>query len=219
MNDLNGIYEGIMSGEVFSSLEAFEAFLSTTPFQLALVIATPLILMAIYSFRLFKTTISSTMFVSCGIVGYTIADLLPIPTVEGFNISAIIGILFACIGFILGFKLYKLSLFVSCAVSSYFGYIILFEVLSAILPPELVAINVNGILIAPAILGVLTGILALLIFKPMYIISTSLSFMSLAVALIVVTIAPCIATFIIGAVLGLILGIPAAKHQFACDEK
>ena len=52
MNDFNGIYEGIMSGEFLANPDVL---LSMVTFPIALTAAAILVLAAIYGYRIFKT--------------------------------------------------------------------------------------------------------------------------------------------------------------------
>ena len=221
MNEFSGIYEGIMSGEILADPTML---LSMVTFPVALIAAALLVLTAIYGYRIFKTTISVTVCVACGVVGSTLAPFilasLPIPAIEGVSLSAIVGVVLAGIGLLLGFKLYKLSLFISCAVGSYFVYTPVATLIAAMLPDVPLLNSPEGLMIVSAVLALLTGILMLLLFKPLYIIITSIGGVALAVGLIAVSVAPGYPVAgLVGLGVGALLGIPAAKHQFKCDEK
>ena len=227
MDIFSGILEGLASGEAFSNPELL---LSLITFPVAIIAAAVLILLAIYGYRLFKTTISVVVCIVCGIAGSFIAPFIleaaSVPTViEGVSLSAVIGIVFAGIGLLLGFKLYKISLFISCTAGAYLIYSPIITLLPVVFPDlpisQLPIINTpEGIMITSAVLAILTGILLLLLFKPLYIIITSVGGVAVATALIAISVAPTYEmTVWVGLILGAILGIPAAKHQFKCDEK
>ena len=197
---------------------------SALSFPLAVVFAAVLALVAIYGYRVFKTVISVATCVVCGILGTTVVapmvlNMVALPNIPGISIPAVIGLVLAGLGLLIGCKCYKLALFLICAGGVYFvGQPILAGIL---VPMNLPFVSTEmGVMVVSIVAGVVAGLIIRAVFKPLFIVVTSLACCAAATAFVVGSVAPGIAIApIAGLALGAILGIFAAKGQFVADKK
>ena len=219
--EITALLGKLSSGELLANPLGIFSALS---FPLALVFAAALALVAIFGYRVFKTVISVATCVVCGIVGTTVVapvvlNMVALPNIAGISIPAVIGLVFAAIGLLIGLKCYKLALFLICAGGVFLvGQPILAGILT---PMALPFISTElGVMVVSLVAGVLVGVLMLLVFKPVFIVVTSLGCCAAATAFVVGSVAPGISIApIAGLALGAIIGIFAAKGQFAYDKK
>ena len=171
--EITALLGKLSSGELLANPLGIFSALS---FPLALVFAAALALVAIFGYRVFKTVISVATCVVCGIVGTTVVapvvlNMVALPNIAGISIPAVIGLVFAAIGLLIGLKCYKLALFLICAGGVFLvGQPILAGILT---PMALPFISTElGVMVVSLVAGVLVGVLMLLVFKPVFIVVT-----------------------------------------------
>ena len=212
--DFTTIYE-----ELLNNPEAF--FAGAVGFYCVLTAAVSLILFSYFSYRIFRISLSVSGCIGLGILGYLFVGE-PIVAAMGesapavVNLPALLGVVFAIVGLILAKFLYKLVLFLCTAVGAFFLYKTVLTTFSVALPEFLMLDTAEGLIIAAAIGALLTGVLMLLLFKPIYILSTSLLGTGIAVVLLLFALFPHNAetVLILGIVFGMPAGIPAVVYQF-----
>ena len=178
-------------------------------FPIVLVAVILLSFLARHGYTIFKKCIALVGAIAFGFIGSTIvAPLVPI-SIDIISIPTVIGIVFAILGAVLMIYVYKLAIFgVGAAIGYFAAQLILVPMFSL---EGMIA------LIASAVVAIIVAVLAMLLFKPMFIIITSIFGMVGAGALASMVIFPSgeIIFLGVGAVVGLIIGIVDAKKQFA----
>ena len=131
------------------------------------------------------------------------------------NLSVIIGLICAALGAVLIRVLYKVALFVCGAFFGYTAGHAIAALLASLTKAEFFTTG-NGDLITCIVVAVLVGILCVFLFKPVYIIVTSIPTMVAAGILLGTSIVTTgdQTVLIVSGVVGLIVGIAAASHQF-----
>ena len=196
------------------------ALLQAVAFPYLLAVVVELVLLAFFSYRLFRISLSISGTVGGGFVGYTlvapyITASIPEDVTGVIDINALIGIILAVIGLLLSLWLYKFVLFVATAAGSFFIYQGVFVTLAYSFPDITILTTAEGQMIAAGICAIITGVLMLLLFKPLYIVSTSLCCSAAAFMLVLLMLFPLYPWFaLFGLLGGLPIGIPAMIYQF-----
>ena len=184
------------------------AYAQYITFPIVLILAVVAGVLAFYGYTLFKKFLPLFGAVAFGIIGASIvAPLIPV-TLPIVNLNAIVGIVLAVIGALLMIYAYKLAIFViGAGIGFVVGYVVLAPMLSL---SGVVALIVSGVL------ALIVAILSLRLFKPIFILVTSVVSLIAVGALgaFVVFAEPSIIFVAVLAVVGLIVGIFAAKKQF-----
>ncbi len=205
--------EGIeaFAAEVMTAVGNFVTVLAIVSIFLSLVLA-------FFSYKILRLVLMLTgalegFFLGSGIVAAFLENRF------GWqNIDMVCGIVCAIVLALLALALYRFFIFLS---SMAVGYTLTLP-LSA-----MIADILGGIPLDPALLtsiislvfGLIIALIVLLLFKPVYIIVTSITFSLLAPMIaIFVWLEPSMLYLIIGAVVGLIVGIFAAIGQFKMNE-
>ena len=187
-------------------------------FPIVLVAVILLTFLARYGYTIFKKCVAFVGAVAFGYIGSSIvAPLvlgmlgLEIPLV---SLPTVIGIVFAILGAILMIYVYKLAVFcVGAAIGFFAAQIILVPMLAL---EGMIALAVSGVL------ALVVGVIALLLFKPLFIIITSVFGMAAAGALTGLVLIPSageqLIILAVFAVIGVIIGIVYAKKQFEDHE-
>lgn len=185
-------------------------------FPIVLVAVILLTFLARYGYTIFKKCVSFVGAVAFGYIGSSIVAPLVLGmlglNIEIISLPTVIGIVFAIIGALLMIYVYKLAIFFVGAAIGYF-------VAQVILVPLLSLEGVIAIAVS-AVLAIVIGVIALLLFKPLFIIITSVFGMIGAGALTSLVLFPDggIIFLAVFAVIGLIIGIVYAKKQFEDHE-
>lgn len=187
-------------------------------FPIVMVAVLLLSFLARYGYTIFKKCVAFVGAIAFGYIGSSIvAPLvlgmlgLEIPLI---SLPTVIGIVFAIIGALLMIYVYKLAIFfVGAAVGYLAAQIILVPMLAL---EGIIAIAVS------AVLAIVVGVIALLLFKPLFIIITSVFGMAGAGALTGLVLIPSssenLIILAVFAVIGVIIGIVYAKKQFEDHE-
>ena len=196
--------------DITSSLGALTASLT---FPVVLVAAIVAGIFAFCGYTLFKKCLALFGAVAFGVAGSTLATTyLANVSVPLINLSSIIGIVCAVIGAVLMIYVYKLAIFVVGAAGGYFA--------AQIIIVPMLQLEGTVALIASAAAAIVVAILAVLLFKPLFILLTSVVTMTGvgAVSAFALFVEPTMIFVAVTAVIGLIVGICAAKKQFT-DHK
>lgn len=178
-----------------------------------------LVFNAFFGYKIFKFAIIIESSVGLGFLFYAFVGPFFVKTVpESVNVYAIFGIVGAIVGILLAVFLLKLMLFINGAALgaiSCLSFFFLFTFDSAILSSTWFAITVS------VISAILIGLLFVFLFKPIYILITSVGGMTLAGFILSALICPAILVIlsIIFSAVGFILGIAAAVYQFRRNSK
>ena len=212
--NLESLTEGIESGALSP-----EALLSGMTFPVTLVTVLACMLMAFYSYRIFRIEISVVGSVLLGYVGYALLAPLVLQNVqiENVNLAAAIGIVCAIAGWFIAHALYKLVVFAAGALLGYSLGAMLAETLASTFTDVQFLCSDTGKIVVAAVCALIAGILFISLFKVVYILLTSLGGMISAVFLAgmsVCDVATMPAVYLGLLVLGTVLGIVAAVHQF-----
>lgn len=211
----------ILQGETLNlNLET----LTSLGFPVALSLVISLILIAFYSYRVFKLELAAAGAMLFGNIGYSmLAPLIfrSLPTPEGVNLYAIVGVICAIVGAAVMASVHKLAIF---AVGGGVGFLLGQTVYSVILEkaPELSEGFLGtevGFYVVAGSTALAVAVLMLLLFKPIFIILTSVGGMYFATLTVVQLVYPGIYTLgdtgeLATLALGGILGICAAAKQF-----
>jgi hypothetical protein len=198
--------------------------LTSLGFPMALSCVIALILIAFYSYRVFKIELAAAGAMIFGNIGYSmLAPLIfrSMPTPEGVNLYAIVGVICAIIGAAVMASVHKLAIF---AVGGACGFLLGQTVYSVILEKapglsEGFLGTEMGYYVVAGSTALAVAVLMLLLFKPLFIIVTSVGGMYLATLTVVHLVYPGIYTLgdigeLATLALGGILGITAAIKQF-----
>lgn len=182
------------------------------PFLIGMILG--LVFAAFFSFRLLKLEIV----IMGASVGYSLGSVelaaLVGDAITGVNIGVILGVVCAILCAILSVKLYKLCVFISGGIVGYGLGTALFPSLVdgfGVLPiePELL------VTIMSAVVAIILAFVIYKIFKPFYIIITSIASMFLAGSMAAMLLFNGDETAIgVGAMVGLVLGVFAMVKQF-----
>lgn len=189
------------------------AVFSDFGFEVAMIALVACVVIAFFAMRLYKIFMSLFGAVGVGYIVYTLikpgAILAEfIPTLEKVNLASAIGLAAAIIGFILGVALPKFVLFLGGVgigvVATKFAF--------PLIAPG-VALDPTIMLIVGVVVGLILGVLLSLLFKPVYILLTSLGFSTIAGIIIIMLVMPSVGV-LPGALSGLVLGIIPMIYQF-----
>ena len=188
-------------------------FLGDFGFEVAMIALVVCIVIAFFAMRLYKIFMSLFGAVGVGYIAYTLigeegifAGVLP--TVEGINLAAAISLGAAIIGFILGVALPKFVLFLG---GIGIGVVATKFAVPMIAPT--VELDPTIMLIVGVVVGVILGVLLSLLFRPVYILLTSLGGSVIAGIIVIMLVMPSLG-FLPGALGGLALGIIPMIYQF-----
>lgn len=209
---------------VFSEMPELEALLGSFTFLPALVVIIACIALAFYGTRLFKACITLVGTVFFGEIGNTVVAglifnalgdaALEIP----FNIAAVIGFVFAAIGFLLSYKLYKFAIFLFGGAIGYTIGTTVAGIIAVNNPDVEFLTSEMFFIIAPVVCAALVGIITLFVFKFLYIFATSFTGMCTASMAACLTVYPDTVGLILFSVLGVVLSIVAMVYQFKNSE-
>ncbi len=216
--NIESLTEGFQNGDF-----NLETLLSGMAFPVILAIAITCILMAFYSYRIFRIEISVAGSIGLGFVGYTVLAPLVLRGIqaEGVNLQAVIGIVCAVIGWFAAYKLYKLAIFLCGAFLGYSLGAFLTALLAVKLPEVTFFNSSTGVIVISAICAAIAGILFVTLFKAVYILLTSIGGMILAAMLAgssVCNLATAPVASVILLMIGLLTGIVATVYQFKHAE-
>lgn len=190
------------------------AILGNITFMPALLAIVALVVSAFFAMRMFKVYMCIIGTFSFGFVGHTVASMLPLPTVEGVNLVAVIGLAAALVGLILSPFVHRLVLFVGGVAAGY-----ALGVFVASMIGTTVAVNETAATIIAMIIALIVGGLACAIFKPVYIIITSLGGMAVVGVLVATLVVGVNMTgTIAGLIAGAVVGIIPMIYQFGCEQ-
>ena len=163
-------------GNVTEAVASFDiaGFFTNFGFELAMIALVFCVVMAFFAMRLYKIFMSLFGAVGVGFISYSLLgpDAMfagSLPVVEGINLDAAISLGAAIIGFILGVALPKFVLFLGgVGIGSVFTKMLIPMVAPGIeLDPTIT-------LIVGVVVGIILGVMLSLLFRPVYIILTSL---------------------------------------------
>ena len=191
--------------DIQTLLGSYSAYLT---FPIVLIVAVVAGFFAFNGYSIFKKCLSLFGAIAFGVVGSSIiAPIIPLE-LPFINFNALVGIVLAVVGAILMIYVYKLAIFVIGAAGGYF--------VAQLFIAPLFELQGTVALVVSIVAAVILGIIALLLFKPLFIISSSVLSLTVVGALasyVVFAEANMIIT-IVCAVIGLVIGIIAAVKQF-----
>ncbi len=203
-----------MNGAVPEGLSSFVGF------PIVLIAVLVLGLLALYSYRIFRITLTLGGAIAFGLVGsIVIAPLLKGMIGElplGFQMEYVLGFIFALIGGVTMKFFFKVALFVSGAgVGWMFGTSVC-AIVQSFLPDVEFFSQQIGVWVIDGICAIIVGVLSLFLFKFIYIVSTSLGGMVGAAVLIVSTVKPQAGGYAtaVAVLIGIIAGIISAVNQY-----
>lgn len=177
-----------------------------------------LIINAFYGYKIIKFTIIAESSIGLGFVGNSLlAPLIFQNPPERVNLAAIMGIVFAIAGALLAIFLFKLMLFINGAgigaILGAFG--------CYLLSPDGVSTKTWVIAVICSVGAIVLGVLFIFLFKPVYIIVTSVLGLSLAGFIISYVICPDVYVIfsVIMTAIGFIAGIAASVFQFRKNSR
>ena len=200
-------------------LQAIVNFIDKYFFITLISIALFLVFNAFFGYKIFKFAIIIESSVGLGFLSYAFVGPFFVKTVsEAVNVYAIFGIVGAILGIILAVFLFKIMLFLNGAALggiSCLSFFYLFRFDSVILS------STWFIITASVISAILIGLLFVFLFKPIYILITSVGGMTLAGFILSALICPKVLVIlsIIFSAVGFIAGIVAAVYQFRRNSK
>ena len=167
------------SFNIEETLFSADALLQSLSFELSLPIIIGCIVISFFGLKLYRVAMAASGAYSFGIGAYYLTALLILTGVIpadalGGKLTLIVAFSAATLGLILSFFLDKVVLFVAGTAGGYFGTQTLAGLFFADLMSPVVLIIVS------AVIGVILGILLCVIFKPVYIILTSVGGMGVA---------------------------------------
>lgn len=178
-----------------------------------------LVFNAFFGYKIFKFAIIIESSVGLGFLFYTFVGPFIVREVpEAVNVYAIFGIVGAIIGILLAVFLLKIMLFVNGAA---LGAITSIFTLYLFASENSVLSSTWFVIVAAVISAILVGLLFVFLFKPIYILITSIGGMTLAGFILSALICPAILVIlsIILSAIGFIAGIFAAVYQFRKNSK
>ncbi len=136
-----------------------------------------LVLLAFYSYRILRVELSASAAIGGGALGYLVIAPLVLSNIqglpEGIDFAAIIGIVCAILGWIIAWALHKLAIFLVGAGGGFYAgsFVYLFVALKW---PEVEFLQSSAFFwIVSGILALAAGIIFVYLFKPLYILVTS----------------------------------------------
>lgn len=210
---------------IFSEIPELEAFLGTFTFIPALIIVIAGIALAFWGTRLFKICITLVGTVFFGIIGADVVAPLLLGAMGDaalempFSIAAVIGFVFAGLGYLLSYKLYKFAIFLFGGAIGYVLGTTVAAMLAQNLEGEFFSSDMFPIIVS-VVCAILVGIITLFVFKFLYILSTSFSGMCAASMAACFAIVPSMemAALVIFGILGFVLSIVAMVYQYKHTE-
>ena len=209
----------INNEELFAQIgELYTQMLSSFPMVLSVALA--LVLVAIYSYRIFRLELSVSGAVGCGALGYIfLAPFLldKLPTVEWIDLAAVIGVVCAILGWVLIYALHKVSLFLCGAAIGFYAGIFVASFLALNFTDVALLQNEVFFYVVCGICALACGIIFVFLFKLLYILITSFGGMIGACYLISLSVfnemnPPILyGTLAVGAVLGIIASVVQFK--------
>jgi hypothetical protein len=191
----------------------FSAFMTDFGFELAMIAIVCCVVMAFFAMRLYKIFMSLFGAVGIGFIAHSLIGpgaMLEgvLPTSESINVAAAISLGAATLGFILGVALPKFVLFLGgIGIGAVFTKMLIPMVApSVVLDPTIT-------LILGVVVGILLGVLLSLLFRPVYILLTSLGCSAIA-GLVVINLVMPSANILYGALGGLAFGFIAMIYEF-----
>ena len=190
-------------------------------FPVVLVAVILLGLLAMYSYKIFRITLTVGGSIVCGVLGSMF--VAPFVTgfigksVMGFDMVYSIGFICALLGGLLMNSFFKLALFISGAGAGWImGGTVVYGLVVAMLPNVPYINEPLGMLCVKGVCALVVGILSLFLFKFIYIVFTSLGGMIGAILLVIISVKPHPGTpvLMVAVLIGLILGIIAASKQY-----
>ena len=208
---------------IFSEMPEIEALLGSFTFIPALIVVIVGIALAFWGTRLFKICITLVGTVFFGIIGADVVAPLLFEAIGDaalempFSIAAVIGFVFAALGYLLSYKLYKFAIFLFGGAIGYFLGNTVAPMLAENLEGEFFTSEMFPIIVS-VVCAILVGIITLFVFKFLYILSTSFSGMCAACLSASVAIAPGMVSLVIFGILGIVLSIVAMVFQYKHTE-
>jgi hypothetical protein len=183
-------------------------------------------LMAIYSYRIFRLSLTVFGAIGLGVVGGNIVAPLLINAMgeapEGISMVAVCGFISALIGGLLMNFLFKVALFLSGAGAGFgLGISVVLPLLINQFPDSTFFAGEGGFWVVGGVCALILGILFIFLFKFLYIVSTSMGGMITASLLVCTAIVPDGGVIVVAAsiIIGFVAGIFAAVKQYkACEE-
>ncbi len=178
-----------------------------------------LVFNAFFGYKIFKFAIIIESSVGLGFLFYSFVGPFIVRKVpENVNVYAIFGIVGAIIGIFLAVFLLKIMLFVNGAAIGAISSLALLFLFSS--ENEILS-SVWFAIVASAISAILVGLLFVFLFKPIYILVSSVGGMTLAGFILSALICPAILVIlsVIFSAIGFIAGIVAAVYQFKRNSK
>ncbi len=221
MDQLQKIIDSISNGNIEEVTEALTDVLANIPLVFGIVTALVCLFFAFFSYKLFKFC----LFISGAAGGYMAGVMFLAPLIskyidmEGDTLGLICGIICAVICGALALALYKIAIFVGGAaggfVAAYPFALMLLSSFSDKIEEIGIPVNVIAIIIC-VIVGIIAGIIVYKLFKPIFIIVSSISLSVSALSSLAVSIFGIEQLIILGvaAILGFIIGIFAMVKQF-----
>ena len=216
-------------GSVQGSLTGIvpEQFADFAGFPIILIATLILGLMAIYSYKIFRITLTLGGAIVCGLVGSSlvapiVVGLLGEGAPLGIEMEYAIGFIFALIGGVTMNFFFKVALFISGAGAGWMvGSTIVTSIVRSILPTVEFLNTSIGEYVINGVCAIIVGVLSLFLFKFIYIVFTSLGGMIGASLLIVTSIKPEAgnAATMVAIAIGFIAGIIAAVNQYKSSDK
>ena len=182
---------------------------------------------AFYGYRIFKFSMKFISAVALGVVGANlvaplVTEALGTATVGPVSLSALIGLLFAVVGFVIAVYVYKLALFLLGAGAGFLAGELVTDILvSSGVLADFFASDA-GYWVACGVCALVLGLLCAFLFKPLFIVISSIGSMFCVFSVVAVllfsaeTVTGIIA--LIPAILAVIVGIVAAVKQFKAEE-
>ena len=194
-------------------------------FPIMLVAVLLLGLLALYSYKIFKITLTLGGAIVFGMIGNSM--LTPIilgfmeKAPEGINLGIAVGFVCALIGGVLMNFFFKLALFISGAGAGWMVGATVVELVRGLFPTVEFLKGDLGALVISAFSALTLGVLSLFLFKFIYIVFTSLGGMIAAIVMVVTSIKPDpgIGVLSVAVVIGMIAGIIAAAGQSKSSSK
>ena len=204
-------------------LEMVMAFLEENVFLISILSVVGLIALAIYSYRLWHVEMKFISALGFGYLGYFLGvTLIKEPILMAgeidINLPAVIGCVAALIGAVLAKPLEKLVVFAAGGIGGFSLGAVVFPLIASVAPEAEFFTQPYAFYIISGVLALLGAILALLLFKHVYIIFTSIGFMFLAGGTIAATISSSEVVSTVLPIVFAILGIFCAKAQYKADK-
>ena len=208
-------------GSVNELATLLEGYLGTVDFLVLICFVIAGIFVATQAYGIFiklQTLEGALLF---GYLGYAISSLFLTDAIEGINLPGIIGIACAGLGALIFVKLLKFSLFILGGLGGWVAGSALCGLIMMWLPDAEFLQTPAGIYVISGVAALILGFLFMLLFKPLYIITTSFGGGVVAGVSALAIVTGITETAInIGLVAGLVVGLICCIVQFkrAADE-